>query len=291
MPSGHEDRMDQQRARREALQEKFPWDSPGDLQRRAKNKAQVHKSRVAGKIKALIMSDGKTERSQLDNAMRHALEKFPSLVDFEYRKCLPTFQGMPSMFAEMETRSPQRVMRDMRRARTKLSWSLKHMRASIDSDADSCLTEIIGYESQWRKDWPDYRRTPFSVACAFDRTEMVRMLVVQFHCNAHAAEQGLVLVDQHGTEHEWCMTGFDLAVEFGCLATLDLLCELSATHPHVIESIAYVGISHEDCRALCTRNVGNRLQPLWEPAFVIRALELYTNTRNDCDCDFCTGNK
>ena len=111
-----------------------------------------------------------------------------------------------------------------------------------------------------------------SVACAFDRTEMVRMLVVQFHCNAHAAEQGLVLVDQHGTEHEWCMTGFDLAVEFGCLATLDLLCELSATHPHVIESIAYVGISHEDCRALCTRNVGNRLQPLWEPAFVIKAV-------------------
>ena len=41
-------------------------------------------------------------------------------------------------------------------------------------------------------------------------------------------ESGLTLIDAHGKERDWGMTGFDLAVEFGCLETFEMLCELEA---------------------------------------------------------------
>ena len=54
MPSPHKRRLEQQRARRERGHEQFPWDSPGDLERRKKQTSGVHKSRVASNIEALI---------------------------------------------------------------------------------------------------------------------------------------------------------------------------------------------------------------------------------------------
>ena len=71
---------------------------------------------MAGKIKAVVMCDSDDKRPQLDAAVAAALEKFPSLVDFQYRKCTPTFRGLPDVFAALET-EPHRGQRIMKRMR------------------------------------------------------------------------------------------------------------------------------------------------------------------------------
>ena len=53
------------------------------------------------------------------------------------------------------------------------------------------------------------------------------------------------------------MTGFDLAVEFGCVATLELLYELGSAHPHVTEAVEYADLSTSECRALCKKKLEN----------------------------------
>jgi len=52
MPSGRERRAEQQRARREAFYEKYDENSPEDDERRAKAKAQLHKTRIARNVRA-----------------------------------------------------------------------------------------------------------------------------------------------------------------------------------------------------------------------------------------------
>ena len=49
----------------------------------------------------------------------------------------------------------------------------------------------------------------------------LRILVVTFRRQCYM-EEGLTLVDEAGEEREWVMTGFDLAIEFGCLSTFGL---------------------------------------------------------------------
>ena len=85
-------------------------------------------------------------------------------------------------------------------------------------------------------------------------------------------EHGLVLIDEDGLEREWRMTGLDLTVEFGCLATFDLLLELGNAHPRVLESVEYSDLSHEGCRVLCLRNMCNKLQSKYEPEEMLPAL-------------------
>ena len=108
-----------------------------------------------------------------------------------------------------------------------------------------------------------YRRTPFTLACAYNRREIVRALVVEFGCALDARtnkvneEEGLVLVDEHGNEREWRMTGLDLCIEFGSLETFDLLVTLESAHPLVTASAEYRGMSHAMRRALCKQNEKN----------------------------------
>ena len=187
--------------------------------------------------------------------LSEALSKFDVLVDYEYRNSIPTFLGMPDMFREMQQMNPQRVMHDMRSHDKEMTWNMSHSKALHDGTAEK-YCRLAGYDSQFRKEWPDYRQSPFSLACAFDRAEIVRALVVQFGCDC-PMEHGLVLIAENGLEREWQMTGLDIAVEFGCVATFDLLCELGEAHPHAIKSIEYADVSHEDCRVLCMRNMGN----------------------------------
>ena len=78
MLSNHRTRLDQQRARREAAFDKFPWDSPEDVNRRKKQLGLQHKSRVAKKIKAAIASDTDGKRSDLDAKPRSKTSKFTS---------------------------------------------------------------------------------------------------------------------------------------------------------------------------------------------------------------------
>ena len=85
MPSSKEDRLEQQRARREAVREKFHCHSPEEEKRRKEELGGRHKSRVAKKLKAVIASDNDEKRADLDAAIRSAFEKFPSLVNHEYR--------------------------------------------------------------------------------------------------------------------------------------------------------------------------------------------------------------
>ena len=56
----------------------------------------------------------------------------------------------------------------------------------------------------------------FTLACAFNRCEIVRALVVEFSCaldartNIANVEEGLVLIDEHENELEWRMAGLGL---------------------------------------------------------------------------------
>ena len=83
-----------------------------------------------------------------------------------------------------------------------------------------------------------------------------------------------MLIAENGLEREWQMTGLDIAVEFGCVATFDLLCELGEAHPHAIKSIEYADVSHEDCRVLCMRNMGNRPQAHFDAERALDSLRL-----------------
>ena len=289
MPSGHLERLDQQRARREAEKQKNPFNSPASLLRRKKELAQRHKSRVAEKLKAAIMCDSLSTRSHLDATIRATLRKFSSLVNYSFRKCTPTFVGMPSLFDDMQRRHPQEPMRKLRRKGQEVSLRISHVQNSHSAAVKFC--RISGFDSSFRKSWPNYTRSPFTLACAFDRSEIVRTLVVDFECDLGESniEDGLVLIDENKHEREWHMTGFDLTVEFGCLATFDLLCALEGAHPHVVAAVEYAGIEHEDCRVLCMRNARNKLTSCGDPMQAIVSLKLYTDDSHDCECAFCSG--
>ena len=165
---------------------------------------------------------------------------------------------------------------------------LRHSQAAVDGTSLS-FPELKGYDSPFRKEWPDYRRSSFTLACALDRTEIVRMLIVTFSCASYM-EGGLVLVDEDGEERDWAMTGFDLTIEFGCLATLELLCKLGSAHPDAVYAVEYSGLSHDECRALCKKNTGNRLHVESNPADALEALRHYTTRECLLKCDFCAGN-
>ena len=162
-------------------------------------------------------------------------------------------------------------------------------------DGRTVFCSIDGYDSHDRKRWPNYRRSAFTLACAFDRCKIVRALVVELHCELDIRtnyEDGIVLIDENGHEREWIMTGFDLAIEFGSLDTLALLCELEKEHPGCAAAVHYAGRSHDECRTLCLRNVGNRPRSDFDPAEVISAIRLWTDdSEAHCTlkCGFCMG--
>ena len=121
MPSSREKRVLQQRARRADAQAKVPRNSPEDRERRRKRLAYLHKSHVAASVKAAIICDSEEKKQRLDALVKIALQKFPSLVAYEYRGCLPTFCGMPAHLAEMQKRMPYRSMRDMQKTGVRMS--------------------------------------------------------------------------------------------------------------------------------------------------------------------------
>jgi hypothetical protein len=291
MPSPHKRRLEQQRARRERGHEQFPWDSPGDLERRKKQTSGVHKSRVAKKIKAVIASNNDEKRADLDAATRSAFERFPSMVNHEYRKCLPTFCGLPGALAELEIH-PHKEQRIMKRAREEtkdMACTISHAQACIDGTVVR-FSSVLGYDSHDRRAWPDYRRSPFTIACAYDRADIARALVVAFDCAPHI-ETGLVLVDEDGNERVWGMTGFDLTIEFGCIRTFEMLCEIGEFYPDATYAMEYAGLSQREHRTLCNRNRGNYLCVGPDDAEgAIESLEVYTGKNHDCDCSFCIRN-
>ena len=284
MPSGREKRRQQQRARRAEHRKTFPWDSPEDLEMRKARLALLHKSRIAARIKAVIMCTDKSMESELDEAVCKAFRKYREMVDFEFRKCVPTFAGMPDFFfALQQPTSPGVNAKPQQRA---ISCTISHVSAALDR-TPTRFDFVKGYESH-RRAWPDYRRSAFTMACAFDRSGIVRALIVDFDCSMGCSnlEHGIVLIDQNGGERDWGMTGFDLAIEFGCLRTLQLLFELEPKEPSVTFSIRHANISRDDCYDLCKKNVGNTLNSAYKPHVVLGALRLWTD--NECECDFCS---
>ena len=292
MPSSKEDRLEQQRARREAVREKFHCHSPEEEKRRKEELGGRHKSRVAKKLKAVIASDNDEKRADLDAAIRSAFEKFPSLVNHEYRKCLPTFCGLPDALAELEIHphKEQRIMKRARKEETDMTCTISHAWACTDGTAVR-FSLVRGYDSHDRRAWPDYRRSPFTIACAYDRVDIARMLVVAFGCDPHI-ETGLILVDEDGDEWAWEMTGFDLTIEFGCVRTFEMLCEIGDTNPNATYAVGYAGFSQRECRMLCNKNQGNCLRVYPDDAEgAIESLEVYTGENHKCDCSFCVQNK
>ena len=285
MPSGQFERLEQQRARREAERQRNPWDSATDISRREKALALRHKSRAADKLKAVIMCNSESDRVRLDAAICTAFRKFPSLINYPFRKCTPTFAGMPDLFSDMQRRHPQRPMQDWLRKGQTMSLTISH--SAVSHGHVLHFRRIEGFDSSSRKTWPNYRRSPFTLACAFNRTEIARALVVEFKCDLGVpnVEEGLVLIDAHGRERSWRMTGFDLTVEFGCLATFDMLCALENTHPHVTAAIEYAGMEHADLRALCKRNERNKPTSQFDADAAVQGLELFAT--HDCKCKFC----
>ena len=65
---------------------------------RAENLSRVHKSRLAHVVKQCIMCGANELTNRMTDAIRSAFKKHPSLINYEYRKCLPTFRGMPKVF-------------------------------------------------------------------------------------------------------------------------------------------------------------------------------------------------
>ena len=126
MPSGQFERLEQQRARREAERQRNPWDSATDISRREKALALRHKSRAADKLKAVIMCNSESDRVRLDAAICTAFRKFPSLINYPFRKCTPTFVGMPDLFGDMQRRHPQRPMQDWQRIGQTISLTICH---------------------------------------------------------------------------------------------------------------------------------------------------------------------
>jgi hypothetical protein len=296
VPIGVLARKDARRDRREAESEETKE------KRRATNTADKHKSRVAAKLKAGIMADSRRDRERLDAAVLGLLRKFGSLVNHVYQKCQPTFNGMPSLFSDMQVRQPRLPMRDLRREGKPVSMTICH--TQIYRHDEVKFTSIAGYDSVYRAAWPNYRRTPFTIACAFDRPVIVRALVVDLQCKLDHntnQEEGLVLIDDKGAERAWIMTGFDLTVEFGCLATFELLLALEHSHPNAAAACEYYGMPHDDLRALCKHNKKNRLTSCYDAKITADTLEEITHgthgigtewcNLNGAPCAFCAGNK
>ena len=107
MPSDREKRRQQQRERREARREKFPWDSPEDLEVRNANLARLHKSRIGAALKAVIMCTDRSMETELDEAACTAFRKYDDMVDREFQRCVPTFSGMPALFSELQSCTPK----------------------------------------------------------------------------------------------------------------------------------------------------------------------------------------
>ena len=122
---------------------------------------------------------------------------------------------------------------------------------------------------------------------------IARALVVEFDCASHM-ETGLVLVDEDGEEWPWDMTGFDLTIEFGCVRTFDMLCQVGDTYPTAIDAVEYVGLTQRECRTLCSRNESNRLCVGPDDTEAeIASLMGYVGEGGlcaRCDCDFCFRN-
>lgn len=222
MPSGREKRRQQQKARRTERREMFPLHSPKDLEVRKAGLALLHKSRIAACIKAVIMCTEKSVESELDEAVCKAFRKYRKMFEFEFRKCVPTFAGMPDFFfALQQLASPGvKLIQEARRQQPAISCTISHASAALHR-TPARFDLVKGYESLDRRAWPDYRRSAFTMACAFDRSGIVRALIVDFDCSIGCSnlEHGIVLIDQNGEERDWGMMGFDLAIEFGCLRT------------------------------------------------------------------------
>jgi len=127
------------------------------------------------------------------------------------QKSLPTFSGLGSLFWDMQARHPQLPMRNLRRDGRTNTCPIRH--AQTRGHDEVSFTSIAGYGSCYRTAWPNYRRSPFTLACAFNRSAIVRALVVDFSCvldHNTNNEDGLVLIDEQGRERHWSMTGFDL---------------------------------------------------------------------------------
>ena len=292
MPSGQVKRLVQQQDRRAD-------ETPSQKrQRRNANLSDKHRSRVAIHLRTGIMADSKDDRARLDAAVCGLLRKWPSLARRVWTKNHPTFNGMPDVFGDMQKRHPQLPMRDLRRGASGVCMRIAHTQATDSGEVK--FTSIAGYDSIYRTAWPSYRRTPFTLACAYNRREIVRALVVEFGCALDARtnkvneEEGLVLVDEHGNEREWRMTGLDLCIEFGSLETFDLLVTLESAHPLVTASAEYRGMSHAMRRALCKQNEKNKIASCADASRAAEGLEFYTEDTiciGDSKCDFCAGNK
>ena len=104
---------------------------------------------------------------------------------------------------------------------------------------------------------------------------IVRALVVDFQWKPDCAtfEEGFVLIDDKGCERSWIMTGFDLTVEFGSLATFELLLALEHTHPQATASSEYYNIPYDDPRALCKHNQKNRLTSCYDARITADTLQ------------------
>lgn len=292
MPSGQIKRLEQQRTRRENQTD------DDKAKRRAANLADKHRSRVADKLRTAIMADSKSQRNRLDAAVCGLLRKFPSLVNRTWEKNHPTFNGMPSLFEDMQGRHPQLPMRDLRSGGRGVCMRILHSQV-LPGGNEVKFTSLRDFESSFRTAWPNYKRSPFTLACAFDRSDIVRALVVEFACMLNMntnREIGLVLVDEHGNERPWIMTGLDLTIEFGCLETFELLLALEHEHPHVTWSIAYRDIEDDERRALCKSHRNNKLASAADPDRAATKLEEITSGADvlgtsACKCNFCSGNK
>ena len=139
-------------------------------------------------------------------------------------------------------------------------WNLCHACASMDGRV-SKIVRIHGFKSGACRAWSDYRRSLFTLACALDLRNIVRMLVTELGVNTRVRESGLVLTNDPGLLHTWDMSRLDLCIEFGCERTLELLFKLSAQYPHTVLLQQYSAYSLQDCANLCHRNRSNKL--LW----------------------------
>ena len=289
MPSGQAKRLVQQRDRRED-------ETPAQKkQRLSANLSDTHRSRVANQLRLAIMADSKDHRARLDTAVCGLLRRWPSLANRVWRRNDPTFNGMPDLFGDMQSRHPQLPMRDLRQEGKGVGMRIAHTQTFGYDEVK--FTSIAGFTSAYRTAWPSYRRSPFTLACAFNRVEIVRSLVVEFSCARNFAaniEAGLVLIDEHGNERAWRMTGLDMCIEFGCLETFDLLVMLETAYPKVTASVEYRNISHAVRRALCKHNEKNKIASRVDASRAAESLEYYTETgicAEESKCDFCAGNK
>ena len=131
---------------------------------------------MAIQLRLAIMADSKDDRAQLDAAVCGLLRKWPSLANRVWRRNDPTFNGMPDLFGDMQKRHPQLLMRDLRQDGKEIGMRIAHTQTFGCDEVH--FSSIAGYNSCSRTAWPSYRRSPFTLACAFNRCEIVRALAV-----------------------------------------------------------------------------------------------------------------